>query len=268
MTPGAHGRGCAAPPSPRAAPARGPGTEAPRPPASDSEGQAFCEAGPTQNARRRGAGPRWALAGGSGRGTTGASGPRMRRLLVFTAGMLAATACGGGPKPSAPIGTASSEDLPEEVGPETAPEPEPPPPPPPPQMWQASASLQPLRGSKVKPFTVVFTQTEGEATVGNTEGIGGLKAGTYHLVVHEGSACGKNGAEAGPIWEDAGAGINLTVGKGVQAALQDEATDLWLAGERSIVDRTLVLHADKRGAPAKALACGIVTIDAPAPAEE
>ncbi|MBL8622342.1 MAG: hypothetical protein JNK64_13600 [Myxococcales bacterium] len=173
-------------------------------------------------------------------------------------------ACGGSAKPPASLGTATSAPPAEEEVAEPAPPPEPDPPPPP--QWTASAALTPVKGAKVKPFTVELVQTDGEATTASVEAIAGLKLGGYQLVVHEGDACGKNAAGAGPIWADAGAGIALTATRGVAPSLAAATTDLALDGERTIIGRTLVLHADQRGRPGKALACGpIISGTAPDP---
>ena len=185
--------------------------------------------------------------------------------VVSLVSLSAMIACGGSSKPPTSPGTATSAPPAEEVVAEPAPPPEPEPPPPPPQ-WTASAALAPVKGAKVKPFTVELVQTEGEATTASVDAIGGLKAGGYQLVVHEGAACGKNATAAGPIWADAGAGLALAATRGVEPSLAEATTELALDGERTVIGRTLVLHADKRGRPGKALACGpIISGTAPDP---
>jgi hypothetical protein len=165
--------------------------------------------------------------------------------------------CGGGSKPKRPYAPPdpADEGPTEYVEPIEDEEEEEPPPPPPPQVWYARADLAPVKGAKVKASSIVFAQTEGESTQITGE-LPGLKAGGYHLVIHEAATCGKNATKAGAPWDGAAdAPIELTVAKGETAAL-DQAIDLMLDGESSIIGRTLVLHADKKGKAGKAMACG------------
>jgi hypothetical protein len=142
-------------------------------------------------------------------------------------------------------------------------EPEPEPEPPPPAQYHATATLTGLKGVKLAPADVAFTQTEGEGTRIVVE-LSGLKAGRYHLAVHEGASCGKNAAGAGPIWVDAAdATLDVEVEKGAPASLDQLDVPMGLTGDAAVVGHTLVLHADKKGKPGKAVACGeIVSSDA------
>jgi Cu/Zn superoxide dismutase len=178
-------------------------------------------------------------------------------------------ACGGGTKEVKPP-----------VAPTPAPvvkaEPEPPPPPPPPpKRFSAEAALTPVRGVKMTAATVSFSQTEGESTKVTTE-IEGLKAGKYHVVVHESAECGPNAKKAGPVWPGAASvELGFTVLKGAIGEL-DETVALPIDGDTSIVGHTVVVHLDKKGQPGKVVACGTIDMageeaaanDAPAaPAE-
>lgn len=170
---------------------------------------------------------------------------------------LALGACGGSSAKPVEAPPAEDDELGEVYEPSSDLEPEEPEPPPPPATYSAKATLAPLKGAKVKPTTVTFFQTEGETTqVSADSPFEGLKAGTYHLVIHEPEACGKNAAKMGPVWAPAAeVPLELVVTKALDGSI-DVSTDLMLDGDDSIVGRTLVLHADKKGRPAKALACG------------
>lgn len=165
-----------------------------------------------------------------------------------------------------PLDTPPSEPpaVPAEVAPEPVPEPEPEPPPPP-QRWAAEAALTAVKGSKLKPTTIRFTQTEGESThVVALAPLAGLKPGTYHLVVHEGSECGKNAKGAGAPWPEAmRVDLQVVVTKKQPGALDEPDVAMPLDGDASIIGRTLVVHADKKGQPAAAVACGPIVEAAP-----
>jgi predicted small lipoprotein YifL len=173
--------------------------------------------------------------------------------------ILAIAACGGkkpAPKPPEPK-EAEAEPPPAETKapePEPAPAPEPPPPPPP-KTWHAQAQLAPVKGAKLKGATVTFTQQEGgPVSVASTGWFDGIKAGKYHLLVHQNSDCGANASKAGkPV---AGSDVAFTAAKGMDALALDPVATLQLDGDTAIVGHTLVLHADQRGKPGKALACG------------
>lgn len=177
-------------------------------------------------------------------------------ILVFAA-------CGGGkkPAPKAPEETKEAEPEPAPVAdtkpaePEPPPAPEPPPPPPPPKTWHAQAQLTPVKGAKLKGATVTFSQQEGQpASVASTGWFDGIKAGKYHLLVHQNSDCGPNATKAGkPI---AGADIPFAAAKGMAGLDVAQANAIQLDGDTAIVGHTLVLHDDKKGKPGKALACG------------
>jgi hypothetical protein len=152
------------------------------------------------------------------------------------------------PEAAEPEAKAESKPAPD---PEPAPEPAPPPP----KSWKAQAELAPVKGVKIKAATVTFAQEEGgQVTVASTGWFDGIKAGKYHLVVHESADCGANAAKAGKavaasdmLFSAAKGTDSLDVGKG--AALQ-------LNGDSTIVGHTLVLTVDKKGKPGKSMACG------------
>jgi hypothetical protein len=175
-----------------------------------------------------------------------------------------AVACGGSGTKDPTIVGGETEDLrgePVEPLEEVVEEEEAPPPPPPPQHFSARAELAPVKGVKLAPTAVLFYQTEDEpAQVQAETPFEGLKAGTYHLVVHEGGECGKNAALAGGIWDVAEESrLQIVATRKTAATLPESTLDLMLYGEDTIVGRTLVLHADKKGAPGKPVACGAIT---------
>ena len=179
--------------------------------------------------------------------------------LVVTC--LFVAACGGGKKPTRPYAPPESPDDGEIVEPrdDEEEEEEPEPPPPPPQQWYAKAQLAPVKGSKMKATVVSFSQTEGAfASVLSDTAFEGLKPGTYHLVIHESGECGKNATKAGAAWEAAAIPLDITVAKGTPGSIDQSGLDLMLAGESTIVGHALVLHADKKGKAAKAVACGVI----------
>ena len=175
--------------------------------------------------------------------------------------ILAFAACGGGkkPAPKAPEEAKEAEPEPAPVAdkpaePEPPPAPEPPPPPPP-KTWHAQAQLTPVKGAKLKGATVTFSQQEGQpVSVASTGWFDGIKAGKYHLLVHQNSDCGANATKAGkPI---AGADIPFAAAKGMAGLDVAQVNAIQLDGDTAIVGHTLVLHDDKKGKPGKALACG------------
>ena len=176
-------------------------------------------------------------------------------ILVFAA-------CGGGkkPAPKPPEETKEAEPEPAPVADTKPAEPEPPPapeppPPPPPKTWHAQAQLTPVKGAKLKGATVTFSQQEGQpVSVASTGWFDGIKAGKYHLLVHQNSDCGANATKAGkPI---AGADIPFAAAKGMAGLDVAQVNAIQLDGDTAIVGHTLVLHDDKKGKPGKALACG------------
>ena len=178
-------------------------------------------------------------------------------ILVFAA-------CGGGkkPAPKPPEEAKEAEPEPAPVAdkpaePEPPPAPEPPPPPPPPKTWRAQAQLSPVKGAKLKGATVTFSQQEGQpVSVASTGWFDGIKAGKYHLLVHQNSDCGPNATKAGkPI---AGADIPFAAAKGMDGLDVAQVNAIQLDGDTAIVGHTLVLHDDKKGKPGKALACGTI----------
>lgn len=131
------------------------------------------------------------------------------------------------------------------------------------QRWEATAELVAVKGQKMKPGIVRFSQVEGAAVDVMADSFEGLKAGRYHLVIHTSGDCGKNATKAGPAWpETAATTIDLEVTKQDPGGIEENGADLSLEGERSIVGRTLVLHADKKGKPGAAVACGPIVAGA------
>jgi Cu/Zn superoxide dismutase len=180
----------------------------------------------------------------------------MRKIVL----MACVVACGGG-------GKKKVEEAPPPVvekkveEPPPAPEPEPPPVP---KSYSAKAALTPVKGAKIEGGTVTFMQEEGSDTKVSSD-FSGLKKGTYHLVIHDGTECGPNGTKAGAPWKG-GEAVKLMFKAGGDAAGNiDESVKLMLNGAAPIVGQTLVLHDDKKGTPGKMLACG--TIDAVGGAE-
>jgi hypothetical protein len=175
--------------------------------------------------------------------------------------ILAIAACGG--KKAAPAEPKEPEPEPTPVT-ETKPPPEPepapapePPPPPAPKTWHAQAQLAPVKGARLKGATVTFTQHEGQpVAVGSTGWFDGIKAGKYHLLVHDGAECGPNATRAGKAM--ASGDIPFTAAKGMTGLDVGQVASIQLEGDAAIVGHTLVLHDDKRGKPGKALACGAI----------
>lgn len=177
-------------------------------------------------------------------------------MLLMT--ILAAAACGG--KKSAPEAPKEPEaDQAAEAQPAPAPAPEAAPepaPPPPPKTWKASAELTPVKGQKIKAATVTFAQEEGgETTIASTGWFTGIKAGKYHLVVHEAADCGPNATKAGKATEKT---VEFTAAKGTESLDAPKSSTVALGGDDTVIGHTLVLHADKKGKPGAALACGAI----------
>jgi Cu/Zn superoxide dismutase len=174
---------------------------------------------------------------------------------------LAIAACGGSkpppaePKEPEPAPAPEAKPAPE---PEPAPAPEPPPPPPPaPRILYAQAALLPVKGAKIKGATVTFTQ-EGDqpVAVASNGWFDGIKPGKYHLVVHESTDCGPNASKAGkPI---AATDVPFAAAKGMDALSLAQVPQVQLQGDNAVLGHTLVLHADAKGKPGKALACGAI----------
>src|SRR5262245_54608637 len=124
----------------------------------------------------------------------------MRTAIAITVMSLAA--CGGSKKeaPPPPPVVAKKEEKPAE--------PPPPPEPEKPKHMAAKAARKAIKGSKVEPGTVTFQQDEGGDTKVVSE-FSGLKAGTYDLVIHDGSECGDDGKKAGGPWKG-GEAVKLT----------------------------------------------------------
>lgn len=174
--------------------------------------------------------------------------------------ILAIAACGGS-KPPPPAEPKEAEPEPAPAA-ETKPAPEPEPaaesepaPAPAPKSWNARAQLAPIKGTKIKGTTVTFAQQEGQPVeLGSMGWFDGIKPGKYHLVVHEGADCGASAAKAGkPI---ATSDIAFSATKGVDSLSVQPSSAISLDGDAAIVGHTLVLHADAKGKPGRALACG------------
>ena|ERR1041385_3661857 len=182
----------------------------------------------------------------------------MKRFAV----LVLVVGCGGGHKKVEEPPTAAPMEKPEGTEANEAGSAEAPPPAEPAvgKNLGAKAALQPLKGAKQPPGTVTFSQTEGQDT-NVTSDFEGLRAGTYHLVIHDGSECGDNGEKAGGPWKGGeGVVLKFTVGRNEPGNLDESGVKLMLSGVAPIIGQTIELHEDKRGQPGKAIACG--TIDA------
>ncbi len=180
----------------------------------------------------------------------------MKRTILMS--ILAVAACGGGKKaePTTPKESEGEAAPVAESKPAPQPEPAPEPAPPPaPKSWHAQAELQPVKGAKLKGTTVTFSQEEGaEVVVGSNGWFDGIKPGKYHLVVHEAADCGTNATKAGKPM--ATTDMPLTAAKGQENVDVGKVATIQLNGDGAIVGHALVLHADQKGKPGKALACG------------
>ena len=174
------------------------------------------------------------------------------RTIVISVYLLAA--CGGSKKAPEPPPVVAEKP----AEPAAPPEPAAPAEPAVPKNFTAKAALEPVKGAKMPPGTVSFAQQQGSDT-SVTSSFEGLKAGKYHLVIHDGSECGPNATKAGPPWKG-GDAVKLTfaVGKDQPGNIEETGVKLMLDGVAPIVGQTLVLHGDKKGQPGKALACGTI----------
>lgn len=185
----------------------------------------------------------------------------MKHITILMS-ILAIAACGG--KKPAPAQPKDPDSDTTPVAEDNKPGPEPaetaaptPPAPPPPKSWHAQAELAPVKGAKIKAATVTFAQDEGQpVAVGSTGWFDGIKAGKYHLVVHDGADCGPNATKAGKPM--ATADIPFTATKGMDSLTVGNVATIQLDGDGAIVGHTLVLHDDKKGKPNKPLACGTI----------
>jgi len=173
----------------------------------------------------------------------------MRMLLV-----IGVVACGGGGKKQVEEGPPPVVEKKQE---------EPPPEPAPaepavPKNYSAKAAMTPVKGAKLEGGTVTFSQQEGSDTSVSSD-FTGLKKGTYHLVIHDGSECGDNASKAGPPWKG-GEAVKLMfkVGGDNPGNIEETGVKLMLNGVAPIIGQTLVLHDDKKGTPGKVLACGAI----------
>jgi hypothetical protein len=181
------------------------------------------------------------------------------KLTHILIAVLAVVACGG--KSSEPAQPKPEPEPPPAPEPKPEPEPEPPPPPPAAKQWHAQAELTPVKGAKFKGATITFVQTEGKPAVklGSTGWFEGIRSAPYHLVVHDGAACGPNATKAGKP----GATIEFVATAGMDALDVEDSAAVQVDGDATIVGRTLVLHEDKQGKPGKALACGPIAASNP-----
>jgi hypothetical protein len=172
--------------------------------------------------------------------------------------ILALAACGGSKPPPLKAQVIPVEPDPPpvvEAKPEPAPPVPEPAPPPPPKTWHAQADLVPIKGIKIKAATVTFTQEEGQpAAVGSSGWFDGIKAGKYHLVVHEGTDCGASAVKAGKPMGTAS--IPFAALKGTTSLEVNQAAAIQLEGDAAVIGHTLVLHDDRKGKAGRALACG------------
>jgi hypothetical protein len=105
---------------------------------------------------------------------------------------------------------------------------------------------------------VTFTQEGDQAVaIGSNGWFDGIKPGKYHLVVHEGADCGPNATKAGKPM--GAADVLFPADKGMDALSLPQVTQIKLQGDGAAIGHTLVLHADAKGKPGKAMACGAIT---------
>lgn len=189
----------------------------------------------------------------------------MKNLTTLFA-VLALAACGGSKPAPAPVEPPPVEATPPPVAnvdpaPVQAPPPavEPPPPPPPAKVMKAKAELTPVKGQKFKPTTVVFSQKEGDPTSEITSsGVEGLKAGSYHLVVHTATGCGPNATKAGPAFAGAATPVDFKADASSNS-IDVPTAPVQVEGDQGVTGHVLVLHDDKGGKVGKAIACGPIT---------
>jgi hypothetical protein len=183
----------------------------------------------------------------------------MNRIVLCVVTLVA---CGGGKKQVEEPPAAAAM-----VKPESEPKPEVSAPPAEPAVARnhgAKAALEPVKGAKQPPGTVTFTQSNDATSV--VSDFQGLKAGKYHLVIHDSNECGPNATKVGAPWKGAeGVKLSFSVGGDNLGNLDEANVALKLDGVAPITGQTLVLYDDKKGQPGKALACG--TIDAVGAAE-
>lgn len=186
----------------------------------------------------------------------------MKLPVLSTMSLVVVAACGGAaaPEPAAPRPAPKPAVRPVEATPVR--EPEPPPPPPPPMEWYASVRLAPVKGVRMAPVELALFQVEGESTRVRSLAPFGVKAGTYHLVVHEGSECGPKGNKAGAVGLELTQDQPLVATRKVAPSVDLESRAIALDGEGSIVGHALVLHGDKRGRLGNPVACGVVVAGA------
>ncbi|MBA3394376.1 MAG: hypothetical protein H0T89_17150 [Deltaproteobacteria bacterium] len=122
----------------------------------------------------------------------------------------------------------------------------------------AKAALTPVKGTKLKPTLVSFTQRDDEDASVEVDAFNGIKPGTYWLVVHDGTACGVNASKAGPVWPGLVDNMRVVIGRDLTGGLEATEVKLPLDADAGAIGHVLVLHDDKKGKPGKALACGVI----------
>src|SRR5262245_45254314 len=68
------------------------------------------------------------------------------------------------------------------------------------KSWYAKAALEPVKGAKVSPVTVSFTQSDGEDAHVSAD-VEGTRPGKYRFVIHDSNECGPNATKAGDVWK-------------------------------------------------------------------
>ncbi len=123
----------------------------------------------------------------------------------------------------------------------------------------AKAALTPVKGTKLKPLIVSFSQRGDEETSIESDDMNGAKPGTYWLIVHKGDKCGPNATKAGAPWPGASQEkLRIVVGKDLTGGLEASVVRFDLTGDDGAVGHVLLLHENKKGKPGKALACGVI----------
>jgi hypothetical protein len=167
-------------------------------------------------------------------------------------GVVVAIACGCGgkapakppEKPTTPVAHADAPAKPVEAA---APKE--------PMVFHAKVAMTPTKASKLEPFVVGFMQREGDNALVLADLPVGVKAGTYHYIIHEGEDC----AKPGNAWRETyDQDLKLVVEKDLTGALDNSELVAHLEGPQTIVKRTFVLHEDTKGKPGKVLACGTI----------
>lgn len=153
------------------------------------------------------------------------------RTLVALAGLALIGGCGGGGKKSKGSTTVQKDPEPDS---EPASEPQPENKKKPPKTWHAKAALTPVKGAKLKPAVVSFSQQEGEDTNVEADALDGVKPGKYWLVVHDSDTCGPNATKTGPAWQG-GAEMAIVIKKDLTGGLDQTEVTLPLDGDSGAI---------------------------------